>query len=147
MAFQVSIFLENKIGHLERITSVLKNANISIRAMTLSHSTQGWGILNLIVSNPHLAYETLASNRFPATLREIAVIEMEDRPGGLDDLLKKIASAGINFTNAYGRIVSPGQNAFLAIDVEDLNNSVERLKGAGLNLIPDKDVYGNGEPN
>ncbi|MDD4189851.1 MAG: hypothetical protein PHI28_00850 [Mangrovibacterium sp.] len=145
MAFQVSIFLENKIGRLERITSVLKNANINIRAMTLSHSTQGWGILNLIVNNPHLAHETLANNRFPATLREIAVIEMDDRPGGLNALLKKIAAAGINFTNAYGRIVSPGQKAFLAIDVEDLDNSVEKLKGAGLKLIPDKDVYGNGE--
>ncbi|HAZ02581.1 MAG TPA: hypothetical protein DCY97_10480 [Marinilabiliales bacterium] len=144
MAFQVSVFLENKIGHLERITNVLRAAGINIRAMTLSHSTQGWGILNLIVSNPQLACETLSDNKFSATLREIAVIEMEDHPGGLDDLLKKIAAAEINFTNAYGRIVSPGKTAYLAIDVEDIGNCLEKLKRAGLKLIPDNDVYGNG---
>ena len=144
MAFQVSVFLENKIGHLERITSVLRAVDINIRAMTLSHSTQGWGILNLIVSNPQKACETLLNNQFSATLREVAVIEMEDRPGGLDDLLKKIVAAGVNFTNAYGRIVSPGQTAYLAIDVEDISNSLDKLKGAGLKLISDNDVYGNG---
>ncbi len=145
MAFQVSVFLENKIGHLERITSVLRAAEINIRAMTLSHSTQGWGILNLIVSNPQKACKTLVDNRFSATLREVAVIEMEDRPGGLDDLLKKIAEAGINFTNAYGRIVVPGKMAYLAIDVEDISNSLEKLKVSGLTIISDDDVYGNGK--
>jgi len=144
MALQVSVFLENKIGHLQRITSVLKASEINIRAITLTHSTHGWGILNLIVSNPELACENLVKNKFSATLRHIAVVHMEDRPGGLDDLLKKIAAAGMNFTNAYGRIVQPGQDAFLAIDVEDIENSTELLKGAGLQLIPDNQVYGNG---
>lgn len=144
MALQVSVFLENKIGHLQKITSVLKDADINIRAMTLTHSTHGWGILNLIVSNPELACEHLISHKFSATLRKIAVVHMDDRPGGLDDLLRKIAAAGLNFTNAYGRIVLPGQAAFLAIDVEDLENSTELLTGAGLQLIPDNQVYGNG---
>jgi hypothetical protein len=143
MASQVSVFLENKIGHLQRITSVLKAAGINIRSITLSHSTQGWGILNLIVSNPEQACQTLSDNNFSATLRQVAVIEMQDTPGGLDDLLKKIADAGINFTNAYGRIVVPGKSAYLAIDVEDVGNSIEKLAAAGLKLVSDNDVYGN----
>lgn len=143
MALQVSVFLENKIGHLERITSVLRAADINIRAMTLSHTTQGWGILNLIVNNPELAFSTLSENSFSVTLREIAVVEMQDQPGGLDDLLRKIAAAGINFTNAYGRIVSQGQIAYLVIDVEDFENSIEKLTNAGLKLVADDHVYGN----
>jgi hypothetical protein len=34
MAYQVSIFLENKTGHFERVTSVLRENNINIRSMT-----------------------------------------------------------------------------------------------------------------
>lgn len=143
MAYQVSVFLENKIGHLERVTHVLREANINIRAMTLTHSAQGWGILNLIVSNPQLACDSLISSKLSATLREIVVLEMDDRPGGLDDMLKKIAVLGINFTNAYGRIVEPGKMAFLAIDVEDIENCRSRLANAGLAIIPDGKVYGN----
>jgi len=144
MAFQISVFLENKVGHLERVTKVLREAEINIRSMTLSHSGHGWGILSLIVSKPILAHESLINSGLSATLREIAVIKMEDRPGGLDDLLIKIASAGINFTNAYGRIVEPGKLAFLAIDIDDLADSKEKLTNVGLTLIPDSDVYGNG---
>jgi hypothetical protein len=144
MAYQVSVFLENKIGHLERVTSVLRKEEINIRAMTLSHSTQGWGILNLIVSNPALAYRSLVNNGLSATLREVVVVEMEDRPGGLDDLLRKIAEAGINFTNAYGRIVESGKSAYFAIDVEDVPNCLEKLSSVGLVPIADEKVYGIG---
>jgi len=143
MASQVSVFLENKIGHLQRITGVLKATGINIRSITLSHSTQGWGILNLIVNNPEQAYRALSDNNFTVTLRQIAVIEMPDSPGGLDDLLRKIASAGVNFTNAYGRIVLPDESAYLAIDVEDIDNSIEKLTAAGLKLVPDCNVYGD----
>ena len=144
MAFQVSVFLENKIGHLERITGVLREADINIRAMTLTHTTQGWGIINLIVSNPQKAFDSLIGCGLSATLRKIAVIEMEDTPGGLDDLLNKISSAGINFTNAYGRIVESGKSAYLAIDVEDIDRAFEKFSEAGLILISDAKVYGNG---
>ena len=35
-----------------------------------------------------------------AALREIAVVQMVDKPGGLDELLKDIVAAGVNFANA-----------------------------------------------
>jgi hypothetical protein len=144
MAFQLSVFLENKIGHLGRVTSILREADINIRAMTLSHSAQGWGILNLIVSNPNKAREALVDGGISAVLRRVTVVEMEDRPGGLDDMLKLIAGAGVNFTNAYGRIVESGKKAFLAIDAEDIQQCDELLAKAGLRIIPDHEVYGNG---
>ena len=100
MAYQVSIFLENKIGHLERVTAVLKAAKINIRTMNLNHTASGWGILNLVVSDPEMAHQLLIDNGLSAALREIVVIEMIDQPGGLDDLLKGIVKAGVNFTNA-----------------------------------------------
>lgn len=144
MALQVSVFLENKIGHLERITSVLRAENINIIAMTLSHSTQGWGILNLIVNKPDAAFKALSNQSFSVSLRKIAVFEMQDQPGGLDDLLKKIAAAGINFTNAYGRIVHQGKTAYLVIDIEDYEVSIEKLSSIGLKLVADHNVYGEG---
>ena len=89
MAYQVSIFLENKIGHLERVTAVLKDAQINIRTMNLNHTASGWGILNLVLSDPIMAHQLLIDNGLSAALREIVVIEMIDQPGGLDDLLKR----------------------------------------------------------
>lgn len=143
MAYQVSIFLENKIGHLERVTAVLKSAQINIRTMNLNHTANGWGILNLVVSNPELAKSLLVENGLSAALREIVVIEMVDQPGGLDDLLREIVKAGVNFTNAYGRSAYANERAYFVIDTEDVVDAREKLMQAGLPLLPDEIIYGN----
>ena len=142
MTYQVSIFLENKIGHLERVTAVLKAAHINIRTMNLNHTASGWGILNLVVSNPMLARQLLNENGLSAALREIVVIEMADQPGGLDDLLKEIVKAGVNFTNAYGRSAYANEKAYFVIDTEDVVDAREKLQKAGLNMMSDDKVYG-----
>ena len=142
MAYQVSIFLENKIGHLERVTAVLKAAQINIRTMNLTHTTSGWGILNLVVSDPELAHRLLNENRLSAALREIVVIEMPDQPGGLDELLKKIIAAGVNFTNAYGRSGYDSENAYFVIDTEDVPDACRKLQEVGLSLLSDHTIYG-----
>lgn len=142
MAYQVSVFLENKLGHLEKVTNVLKNAGINIRNICLNHTANGWGILNLVVSYPELACNLLNQNGLSAALRKIAVLRMVDRAGGLDQLLKSIAKAGVNITNAHGMVLEEGKVAFFAIDVEDIPDAKERLEAVGLELLPDNHVYG-----
>jgi len=78
-----------------------------------------------------------------AALREIVVLTMDDKPGGLDVLLKAIAGAGVSFTNAYGRIVNEGGSAFFMVDVQDIPEARSRLAGAGLEIIEDAQVYGS----
>jgi len=142
MTYQVSIFLENKLGHLEKVTNVLKGAAINIRSLHLNHTANGWGILNLVVSNPELAYRLLNESGMSAALREIVVVKMADQPGGLDGLLKEIVKAGVNFTNAYGRVVNDGESAFFVIDVQDIPDARSNLASVGLDIIADEFVYG-----
>lgn len=142
MTYQVSIFLENKLGHLEKVTAVLKKAEINIRSLHLNHTANGWGILNLVVSNPELAHRLLNESGMSAALREIVVVKMADRPGGLDGLLKDIVKAGVNFTNAYGRVVNDGDSAFFVIDVQDIPDARLKLANVGLEIIADHLVYG-----
>jgi len=142
MTYQVSIFLENKIGHLEKVTAVLKEAEINIRSLHLNHTANGWGILNLVVSNPELAHQLLNDHGMSAALREIVVVKMTDKPGGLDSLLKEIVKAGVNFTNAYGRVVNDGDSAYFVIDVQDIQEARVKLENVGLEIIADQNVYG-----
>ena len=142
MTYQVSIFLENKLGHLERVTAVLTAAQINIRSIHLNHTANGWGILNLVVSDPGRAQRLLDEAGMTAALREIVVVQMVDKPGGLDELLKDIVKAGVNFANAYGRTVSDGDRAFFVIDIQDIPGARQRLLDVGLQVIPDEKVYG-----
>jgi hypothetical protein len=142
MAYQVSIFLENKLGHLQQVTSVLREAQINIRSMHLNHTASGWGILNLVVSDPEKASTLLNENGISTALRKIAALKMNDQPGGLDDLLRLIAKAGVNFTNAYGRVVNDNETAIFVLDIEDLKDAPNRLQQAGLEILSDPVVYG-----
>lgn len=143
MSYQVSIFLENKLGRLEKVTAVLKDARINIRSIHLNHTASGWGILNLVVSNPELAQQRLNESGMSAALREIVVVKMTDKPGSLDELLQGVVQAGVNFTNAYGRVVNDGDSAFFVIDIQDIPDAREKLVDVGLEIIPDRLVYGN----
>ncbi|TKG88493.1 amino acid-binding protein [Puteibacter caeruleilacunae] len=142
MAYQVSVFLENKIGHLERVTAVLKEHQINIRTMNLTHTANGWGILNLVVSDPEKAVGKLGEKGLSAALREIVVMKMSDQPGGLDQLLQQVASANVNFTNAYGRVEQEGELAFFVIDTDDVDNAKEKLTACGISILNDSDIYG-----
>ena len=81
MSHQLSIFLENKLGRLEKVTSVLRAAAINIRSIHLNHTASGWGILNLVVSDPERAHAELTAAGMSAALREIVVVRMDDAPG------------------------------------------------------------------
>ena len=142
MSHQVSVFLENRLGSIEKVTSVLSEAQIDIRSLHLNHTANGWGILNLVVSDPEEAQRLLSTHGMAAALREIVVVEMPDRPGGLDELLKSIVRAGVSFTNAYGRTIRDGESASFIIDVQDMPEAKERLAAAGLQILDDSAVYG-----
>ena len=141
MSYQVSIFLENKLGHLEKVTAVLKAAQINIRSIHLNHTANGWGILNLVVSSPQRAQHVLNENGISAALREIVVVQMADKPGGLDELLIDVEKAGVNFTNAHGISVNQGDSAFLVIDVQDIPDARAKLEKVGLEIVADEQVY------
>jgi hypothetical protein len=143
MAYEVSIFLKNKIGHFEEITGILREAGINIRSLTLNNISHGWGVLNLLVDQPEKAYNLLTEKGNSVTLREVIALEMKDEAGGLDDLLLKLAKAGIHFDNAYSRLLSKKQVAILILEVSDVLEAKERLLKNNIKVLDDSVVYGN----
>ncbi len=141
MAFEVSVFLENKIAHLEGITNVLKSENINIRSLTLTNIMHGWGILNLLVDQPEKAYKVLSDKGNSVFLREVIVLEMKDEAGSLDELLIKLSKTGIHIENAYTRLVSETNKALLVLDVPDVIEAVKRLQKNGIQILDDDFVY------
>ncbi len=143
MAYEISIFLENKIGHFERITSILKEGKVNIRSMSITDTANGWGILNLLVNNPQEAYNVLDTAGVSVALKEIIALEMKDEAGGLNDLLLKVAQAKVNFNNANGRIIEATKSAILILDVPDIEESKKKLLDNGMQLLDDNTIYGN----
>ena len=142
MAFEISVFLKNKITHFEVITNILKEGNINIRSMTLMSIYQGWGVVKLLVDQPEEAYKILSNQGDSVSLREIIALDMIDKAGGLDELLIKIARAGIHIESAYSQLISEDNIATLIIEVPDVLEAKRRLEINGIKVLDDKIVYG-----
>jgi hypothetical protein len=141
MPYQLSVFIENRPGRLERICEVLHKTGINIRAMTLATSSAGWGVLNLLVNRPEQAKDALCASGHSAALRRIVVVEMPDRPGGLHEVIALLAQAGLNVENAYGTVLREGTAAILVVDVEKTEQAQDVFARAGVKLLDDAAVY------
>lgn len=142
MAYEISVFLENKITHFEKVSAILKNASINIRSLNLAGMAHGWGVLNLLVDQPEKAYQLLTEKGHSVSMQELIALEMKDESGGLDELLVKIARAGIHIENAYTRLISENNLAVLLLEVPDVLEATRRLEINHLKILEDKVVYG-----
>jgi hypothetical protein len=142
MALEISVFLENRITHFERVTNILKTEKINIRSLMLNSIYQGWAVINLLVDEPHKAYEILSKNGNSVVLREVIALEMKDESGGLDELLIKISRAGIHFESAYSRLIKENNMSILILEVRDFLESKGKLEANGIRILDDSVVYG-----
>lgn len=142
MAFEISVFLKNKITHFEEITRNLRVENINIRCLTLTNINHGWGTLNLLVDDPEKAYQVLTAAGNSVVLREVIALEMKDEAGGLDELLIKLSKAGIHIESAYTRLISDNKKAILLLEVPDFIEAVKRIKSNKIPIVVDSFVYG-----
>jgi len=142
MAFEISVFLKNRITHFEEITGTLKQKNINIRSLMLNNISHDWGVLNLLVDQPEMAYQLLSESGNSVVMREVIALEMKDEAGGLDELLIKLSRTGIHIESAYSRLIDNNKTAILIIEVPDVIEAKERLIKNDIRIINDKTVYG-----
>lgn len=124
---QISVFIENKKGRFYSVTKVLKENNINIRALNLA-DTNDFGILRFCVDKPDIAYEALKKERFIVKKNEILAALMEDRPGGLMDLLEIINEADLNIEYVYTFMNAKDSHAVILLKFENIDEAYEKLK-------------------
>lgn len=140
MAHQISVFVENKPGRIERVTEILAKARVNIRAITVS-GTYEYGVMKLLVDKPNKALEALCSQGIPAKKREILAVLMADRPGGLHRIVKVFGQRKINIEDAYGFVIEDKKRAVLVVDVEKIREAKRALKEEGISTLSDREIY------
>ncbi len=123
---QMSVFVENTTGRLSDLTGVLAENNIDIIACTIA-DTVDFGILRCIVEDPEKATEILKEHGFTASITEVIAVSVEDKPGGLDKILKALAAAGIGVDYIYSTIRAVTGEATIIMKVEDPKKALEIL--------------------
>ena len=138
IAYQLSVFAENRPGRLDHITGVLAQANINIRAIKISDLGEN-GVVKLLVDDPGSAYRALKQAGLLVSQKEIVAVAVEDRPGGLHDVLQILTRQRVNVEDSYGFVLR--DRAVLVIEVADVAETMVLLKAAGLHLLSKQEIY------
>ncbi len=140
MPHQVSVFAENRPGKIDRITGVLAEDNINIRAITIS-DTGDYGIIKLLLDRPVEGCDILKDRGIAASLRDIVAVKIDDSPGGLHKASSVLAEKGINVEDAYGFTIRESNEAVFVFQVEEVQATEEMLKEAGFTILTDRELY------
>lgn len=136
---QISVFLENKIGRLAEITQILGNKEINIRALAIADTTE-FGILRMIVDTPQKAYEALEERGFTVSQTEVVVVEVEDKPGGLAQVMAILGKEGINVEYLYAFVAPKGRGALVVLKIEEKKATVDLLQEEKVKILSAEEI-------
>ena len=137
---QISVFLENKSGRLARVTQVLGNNSINIRALSIADTTD-FGILRLIVNDPDKAFSILKEDGFTVSVTDVLAVEVLDEPGGLSNTMEVLKQAGINIEYLYAFLQKASNAALVVFRVEQLDEAITALQSKNIRILAGDEVY------
>ncbi len=102
MATNITVKLEHHPGELARLGEALGTAGVNVDGMCAVTSA-GAGIIHLLVEDAAAARAALAAAGMAVDAeREVLVVEaIEDQPGALGEIARRVADAGVNLDLAY----------------------------------------------
>ena len=100
MLRQNIIFVENRAGSLKKVTSLLKENNLDIYGFACFDAPE-YAIFRMICNDPEKAEKIMSDNGYMNRLTPVIVVNLEDRAGGLDDLLAVLSESNINLNYIY----------------------------------------------
>jgi len=137
---QLSLFLENKPGHLSSACRKLAEAGINILTLSLADTRQ-FGILRMVVRQWEKAKEILEAGGWVVNVTPVVAIEVQDQPGGLAEILAIVEEAGLNGEYMYAFTFRSGDRAVRVFRFDDPDRAVRILQEKGIGVLGSGELY------
>ena len=134
---QISVFLENKPGTLNKMTNVLADHNINIRALSLA-DTNDFGIVRMLVNNVYEAANVLKEENFIARFTPVLIYAISDEAGSLDKILKAFTESDVNIEYMYA--FAGKERAYMIFKVTDVKKAETLLNAKGLKSLTQEQI-------
>ncbi len=127
---QLSLFLQNEAGSLNKACQVLAQNNINIITLSLA-DTREYGILRLLVQDQSKAQELLTQAGFVVKDTPVLVVPVADQPGGLAAILAALNQENINVLYMYAFPSGKDGKALMVFRFEEPEKALTVLENAG----------------
>ena len=132
---QISVFLENKTGALDKPCQILAEHGISLSALTLA-DTKEFGILRLVVKEWEKALAVLSQAGFMAKTTDVAALEVDHKAGSLAAVMKLVSKHGIGIEYMYAFPYGIDDKAVIICRFGDVDQALSQLQSEpGITLV------------
>jgi hypothetical protein len=135
---QFSVFTENRVGRLYDLTTLLKDNEVHIMALTVLDTTDTT-ILRLVVDDVDKARELMVNNDFPYVECPVIAVEINDE-SDLKEVLAALLEAEINIHYVYSFIKRPEGRSALVLNIEDHDVAAQSLNNHGFKVLTQADI-------
>ena len=137
---QISVFLENRVGQLAEITSLLAKEGVDIRAISIAE-TADYGLARMIVDDSNKASAILLQHGDILSMTPVWAVEVPDRPAGLAELLATLAELHVDVEYMYSLFSHRDGYAYMILRVSDEENFVKAVEEKKIKVVG-KDALG-----
>jgi hypothetical protein len=102
VATDLTIFVDDEPGELARLSEVLGSSGVNIEGFCAVKTGGGQAEVHILVEDPESAFIALGRAAISVEVeQEVAVVSVEDRPGVLGEVTRKLGETGVNITLSY----------------------------------------------
>lgn len=131
---QQSVFIENRVGQLLRLTRLFDQTDIRILAVSVVYSVD-CAICRMIVDDPDTASEVLRNSGFQVSEAELIVVSLPHGKRALLHTWAALLGGEINIHYTYPLLVHPRGAAALAVVTDDIGGAVKLLRERDFELL------------
>ena len=123
---EIFVLLDNKPSTLGNLCAYLAEEEINIESIGVFHDTA-----KIYVKNLNKAVKALSKREEYANheLRDVLLVDLENKPGALAELTSKLGDEGINIEYCYGTLSRKGAAVSVVLDVSNIDRAEGILKG------------------
>lgn len=122
---QIAVFVENKVGSLDKLIELLANNDINIDSLTVSEDSD-FGIVKIITKQNKRATEVLETEGYTYKKTKLIAFEVDDKPGSLQKFLKILSANNIQIEYIYSHTLR-GEKGLILFKTKDMKLAEEVL--------------------
>jgi len=131
---QLSIFVEDKMGELTDVTTLLSDNDISIKSINLVDSSD-FGLLRVIVDNTEKASILLDKEGFSLTVTNVLAIKIKNRIGSFNKIVQILSKNNINIEYIY-TVDSDTYGVFIfKVNPSNFTTALDILKNENIEVL------------
>ena len=135
---QLSVFLENREGRLDEVLEALAQGSVNIVALSLADTSE-YGMLRMIVSDPHKGRAVLREAGITAMLTDVVALRVPHATGSLAKAMHQLVDGEVNIEYMYA--FANGRDAAAVLKSDDPGRVIDILKGSGFDVYTADEAY------